>query len=143
MLLAAITHLNDKPFFIEMSFNQSLTNTQVAGLFSQSKAVNGEFTAYTIAIRYVFFGLSIVALIFYILRYIKIPAEKKLIEQKFIFAMSILQIMFNDPFYPITILKPNGGSAFFSILFVVNLVAALFLFWLVTADRIHLDDGKI
>jgi hypothetical protein len=51
--------------------------------------------------------------------------------------------MFNDPFYPITILKPNGGSAFFSILFVINLVAALFLFWLTTADRILVDDGKI
>ena len=51
--------------------------------------------------------------------------------------------MFNDPFYPITILKPNGGSAFFSIVFVINLVATLFLFWLVTADRIHLDDGQL
>lgn len=44
--------------------------------------------------------------------------------------------MFNDPFYPITILKPNGGSAFFSIVFVVNLLVCLFLFWISTADRI-------
>ena len=51
--------------------------------------------------------------------------------------------MFNDPFYPITILKPNGASAFFSILFVANLICALFLFWLVTADRILFDDGKL
>ena len=57
--------------------------------------------------------------------------------------MSILLIMFNDPFYPITILKPNGASAFFSIVFVINLVAVLFLFWLVTADRIHFDDGQL
>ncbi len=73
----------------------------------------------------------------------RIPKEKKIIEQYFIAAISILLIMFNDPFYPITILKPNGGSAFFSIVFVVNLIVVLFLFWLVAADRIHQDDGQL
>lgn len=55
---------------------------------------------------------------------------------------SVLLLMFNDPFYPITILKPNGGSAFFSILFVVNLVVFILLMWLVTADRISFEDGQ-
>lgn len=41
------------------------------------------------------------------IRYVKIPENEKIIEQKMIAFASGLLIMFNDPFYPITVLKPN------------------------------------
>ena len=69
-----------------MAFDQALTNSQIAGLYSQvfflifqSKAVNSQFTTYTIVIRYVFFTIAIAALILYLLRYLKIPVEKRII----------------------------------------------------------------
>ena len=49
------------------------------------------------------------ALVLYLYRFLKIPKHKTIIEQQFVAAISVLLIMFNDPFYPITILKPNGG----------------------------------
>jgi len=78
----------------------------------KSYAINPQFTYYTIIVRYIFFGLSILGLILYLIRYIKIPADQKVFEQRMVAAMSALLPMFNDPFYPITILKPNGGRYF-------------------------------
>jgi hypothetical protein len=75
----------------------------------KSYAINPQFTYYTIIVRYVFFGLSILSLVLYLIRYVKIPADQKVFEQRIIAGLSILLLMFNDPFYPITVLKPNGG----------------------------------
>ena len=43
----------------------------------QTYAINKQFTNYTIVVRYIFFGLSILSLILYFLRYVKIPKEKR------------------------------------------------------------------
>lgn len=59
-------------------------------------------------VRYVFFGIAIVGLILYIVRFVKVPSERRTIEQKMVAVASVLLVMFNDPFYPITVLKPNG-----------------------------------
>lgn len=59
-------------------------------------------------VRYVFFAIAIVGLLLYIFRFVKVPSERRTIEQKMVAVASVLLIMFNDPFYPITVLKPNG-----------------------------------
>lgn len=82
-------------------------------------------------------------MILYFLRFVKMPKEKRTVEQQLVAYLSVFLIMFNDPFYPITVLKPNGASAFFSIIFIVNLVVLLFVFWIVTADRIQFEDGQL
>lgn len=117
----------------------NLTGVQI---HIQSYTINKQFTIYTIILRYVFFGLSIIACFLYYRRYLQIPQDKRIIEQKFIAAASVILILFNDPFYPITVLKPNGVSAFFSVLFVANMIAFLMLLWLVFFDRIYFEDGK-
>ena len=55
------------------------------------------------------FFLAILGCVLYFLRYLKVPAARKTIEQKMVAVASVLLIMFNDPFYPITVLKPNGA----------------------------------
>lgn len=57
--------------------------------------------------RYVFFGLAIIGCVLYMIRFVKIPETEKIIEQKLVAVASVLLIMFNDPFYPITVLNPN------------------------------------
>ena len=51
-------------------------------------------------------------------------------------------MLFNDPFYQITILNPNPVSAFFSVFFMVDFVLALFFIWIIFLDRIHYEDGQ-
>ena len=50
--------------------------------------------------------------------------------------------MFNDPFYPITVLFPNRGSSYFSVFFVINFILFLIFLWQLFLDRIFYEDGK-
>lgn len=104
--------------------------------------MNPNFTKYTFAIRYVFFVLSVVGCALYMFRLRKVPADEKIVEQKMVAGLSILLIMFNDPFYPITIMAPNPVSSYFSVFFVVNFMIFLLFFWIIFLDRIHLEDGE-
>jgi hypothetical protein len=51
-----------------------------------------------------------------------------------IMLLSPLAILFNDPFYLITITRPNQLNNFFSVMFIINLFAYLFLFWITILD---------
>lgn len=51
-------------------------------------------------------------------------------------------MLFNDPFYPVTILKPNPVSSYFSVFFVINFVILLLFLWIVFLDRIFFEDGE-
>ena len=51
-------------------------------------------------------------------------------------------VFFNDPFYPLTVLKPNPVSSFFSVFFMIDFVLALFFVWMIFLDRIHYEDGS-
>ena len=78
----------------------------------------------------------------YLWRLKKVPIEEKIVEQKMVATLSLLLILFNDPFYPITILSPNPVSSYFSVFFVVNFIIFLLFFWIIFLDRIHLEDGE-
>jgi len=63
-------------------------------------------------VRYTLLALSIISCLLYLFRYSKILKDQT-IEQKFIAVGSVLLVMFNDPFYSVTILKPNGAMYHF------------------------------
>lgn len=75
----------------------------------QSYSVNPKFTTFTIVIRLVFMACAILSCSLYMSRYVKVPKSKRVIEQTMVAVASVLLIMFNDPFYAITVLKPNGA----------------------------------
>lgn len=82
-------------------------------LFVKGTKISKSFTGFTIAIRYIFFVLSILAAFLYIRKYKKIPVTDRIIEQKLIGILSIFLIFFNDPLYPITVLKENMARYLF------------------------------
>jgi hypothetical protein len=84
--------------------------------------------------RYIMFIITLVTSAWYTSRIYKLNTNKMILEQKMIFLLSILTILFNDPFYVITITKPNYVNNFFSVMFVVNLLIYLFLFWITILD---------
>lgn len=99
--------------------------------------MNPSFTTYSFVIRYVFFGISLLACVAYALLFRTIPKNERIIEQKIILALSILLCFFNDPFYTITVLYPNKASSFFSALFMMTFIIVLFFSWIVFLDRIY------
>lgn len=59
-----------------------------------------------------------------------------------IVVLSVLCVLFNDPFYPITVLQPNKVSSYFSVFFVINFVVFLIALWIIFLDRILFEDGQ-
>ena len=119
-----------------------LENINMRTISASLLVVNPEFTKYTFAIRYIFFGLSLIVLGLYACRYRRVPRSAKIIEQKLVLVLCVLLIFFNDPFYPITILSPNPISSYLSVFFVVNFVMFLLFFWIIFLDRIYFEDGE-
>lgn len=69
--------------------------------------INPEYSKFLLGIRYAFVIISIIANLFYVRRIKMIPYSDLVIEQKLIFVMGILLILFNDPFAGATVLYPN------------------------------------
>lgn len=98
-------HFIQWPFFI-ICFCERHPNSGTY-LLSKGYKISKSFTGFTIAIRYVFFVFAILAAFLFIRKYRKIPVQDRIIEQKLIGILSIFLIFFNDPLYPITVLKEN------------------------------------
>ena len=111
----------------------------MGGTYSLIKTItaNPQFSAFSIIMRLVFFAIAVVSEIAYLVSFVKIPNGESIIEQKMILVLGILQIMFNDPFYGITILAPNAFSSFLSVFFVVNFAIFIIFLWIIFFDRIH------
>ena len=99
-------------------------------------------------IRYVYLVFSIIGAIAYMIRYCKLQPEKRIIEQKLIAALSIMLLFFNDPFYAITALVPNGFlyifllfRTFLSTLFVTTFIVMLLALIYIFLIRIYKENG--
>lgn len=76
----------------------------------KSLAINPQFTYFTIVIRGVYCLISLITGILFVRRYCQIEPSERILEVRIIGIGSIFLILFNDPFYAITILKVNSGS---------------------------------
>lgn len=88
-------------------------------------------------IRYLYFGMSLVACVLFLVMLRRVPEGEKIVEQKMIAVLSVLLVFFNDPFYPITVMYPNKASSYFSVFFVINFVIFLIFFWIIFLDRMY------
>ena len=89
------------------------------GIIFNAKVVSIKYTNFLITLRYTFFAISILGLIFYSLFFCNIPKNLRTFEHKYIMVLSVSLVVFNDPFYLITIYKAGPAMAFFSSFFVV------------------------
>lgn len=96
-----------------------------------------------IILRYTFFALSSLGLIFYGLFFIRIPKNLRTFEHKYILLLSVSLVIFNDPFYLLTIYKAGPTMAFFSTFFVVQFITFLIIFWVVMIRRIHKEPVRV
>jgi hypothetical protein len=128
-------------YFIQVAFTNAANYTdKIIDIQMQVSSVNPKYTAFLIALRYVCLGLSLMVLLCYINQLRKIGKSAMVFEQKYILCLAMLVIIFNDPFFALTILMPNMASAFFTCLFAITFLSALFLFWMATFERIYKEN---
>ena len=141
--LYGLRNFHEQSFVLFIETDIALANiTNVEKVEPEIMVVNPKFTDFSIAIRYVFFVLSIIGVVVYGARFKKVPKSEKILEQKMIMVLSVLLVMFNDPLYPVTVLYPNKASSYFSVFFVINFVIFLLFLWIIFLDRIYYEDGK-
>ena len=104
---------------------------------------NPTYTTYLLALRYTLFAISIISFAVYIFYYARSPFELRTFEHRFILILSIALILFNDPFYALTILKSNSFWAVISTLFVTTFVSLLIFFWITMVRRIHIEPASV
>lgn len=56
--------------------------------------------------------------------------------------MSFLVLLFNDPFYSLSVLKPSTFMSVLSVIFLTQFIAYLFFFWILGAERILREEGS-
>jgi hypothetical protein len=88
-------------------------------------------------VRYSFVIASFAMLFSYVSFYIKMPKETATFEHKAILALSIALVLFNDPFYGLTLLMPGWFSVSVSLLYVVIFICGLIFFWMIMFQRIY------
>jgi hypothetical protein len=74
--------------------------------------------------------LSCIVYCIYFLRLIKIDVKFHTIEQHLLGFLGITLMLFNDPFILISIYYKNLVLTFFSILFYVNFLSIIFIYWI-------------
>ena len=74
--------------------------------------ISWKYTDFLLSLRYTFLILSIIFGIIYLIFFFKMPNPIKTFEHKYIALLSISLILFNDPFYAITIYNANGFLIF-------------------------------
>jgi hypothetical protein len=121
-------------FTVEFPGSNAGMLAPVQEVFLYATIISMRYTQFGVALRYVFFFLTLASSIVYFLRLRKIKPTEYVLEQKMVLALSIVTIIFNDPFYIITVTHPNYASNVFSVMFVVNLATYLMIFWVTILD---------
>lgn len=124
-------------FYNNYLFNITLQDKQGASQYFSDSGfsvimINGKYTVFMAVLRYLAFFISVIVLITFYSRLTLIKRWSELtVETKFVLLLACLALLYNDPFFAITILVPNRASVFFTAFFTTNTIVALIFFWLI------------
>ncbi len=110
------------------------------GIEFDAEVVNKKFTNFSLVLRYTFLTLSIISGIFYLLFFFRTPAALRTFEHKYIAVFTVALVLFNDPFYFLTIYEANEFLACLSTFWVVLFATLLLLFWVIMFQRMTVEN---
>lgn len=75
----------------------------------EASVISKQFSLFSIILRLIFFAVALAAFVFYIRNLRRISRRSYVLEQKFTLVLGLQLVLFNDPFYAITISIPNDA----------------------------------
>jgi hypothetical protein len=110
-------------------------DTNLKNVTIEVQVVNAEFTKYTNHIRIAFFVKSFLSFFIYAYRRRSIPKERRVLEHKIIFSLSVFLMIFNNPL--VAALFPSNNKFLIFLLQVsyILLPLGLIFFWLSVFER--------
>jgi len=125
-----------------------MSNGATLALTASVSVVNAQYTTFHLGWRYFFVTASIAVFIAYSVALRCAPGAKDRtgrrlvtgLEQRWVWALSLLLVGFNDPFYAASILIPNVGAAAWSGITTVTFIVILLLYW---AIHLHVSTLQV
>mmetsp|Transcript_40475 Transcript_40475/g.46411 ORF Transcript_40475/g.46411 Transcript_40475/m.46411 type:complete len:505 (-) Transcript_40475:102-1616(-) len=135
--LAIIIGLDEDVYYAEVSIaDAERLDSLIGNIRFTWKYENEKWSVFIIVINYLYFCFACAALFAYIWRLRKVSAELWTFDQKMILALGVTWVFFNDPFFAITVVEPNGFSIVMGVFFTCFFLGTLMTFVLCTMDRI-------
>jgi hypothetical protein len=136
--------VDHKIYRITVEFNlDDFDEKDVKGVYFEGFTVTEGYTIYSLVLRYLFFAISVVSSIFYLIFYFKLHQDLKTFEHKFIMVLSFVLPIFNNPFYALDIFTPRPFFAVASTFYTVFFISCLILFWVVMLQRIYKEKIRV
>jgi hypothetical protein len=130
MPLIYIYIIREPNYYVTVEFSKTVNlSLYFEDCFISAKVVNAKYANFLVAIRYVFFSLSIVALIIFCFLYKEVDFASRAPEQSATLGLGIGLIFFNDPFFAAYLYNPGNASSFFSSFFLAAFLSVLFSYW--------------
>ena len=95
--------------------------------------MNPNYTRFMLIIRAVFLTLMVASFIIFLKKQIRIAPE---FEQRVVLVVSAFGILFNDPYYFVSVFKPNLFSLFLSASFISAFFIAIMLSWICMLQKV-------
>ena len=97
--------------------------------------VTPSFTKFSVGLRVVFFGLSLVSCILYCLVFSNITLLKRTLEHKLILILSVLLVLFNNPLIIVAFRGHSNFLVFLTQFSTTLLPVFLIFFWICIFER--------
>lgn len=123
--------------------NQKLYSSMIDSITFDVMTHSNGYVIALLMTRYAFVIVSFVALFAFVSFYIKMPKETITFEHKAILGLSVLLVLFNDPFYGLTLLLPGWFTVSVSLFWIILFLSGVILFWMIMFQRMHKEPLKI
>lgn len=114
----------------------------ISYIYLEGVQINSEYYSRYVAVRYIFFFISVSFMMVYLYTYFGIPLRLRSFEQNFMAFFSFSLCFYNDPLLYLNILVPSKFSIFLSTLCTVIYITAMFMFWIVLFPRISIENAQ-
>lgn len=116
--------------FVNLSAQPNLKNVTMEIIF-----INSSFTKFSIGVRLIFFVISLIACVYYIIGYKRLDRKIKVLEHKLILVMSVLLVLFNNPLIILVFKGQQHFLIFFTQLTSILLPVFVLFFWFCAFER--------
>ena len=93
------------------------------------RSVSQQFSRYQLAVKYSFFGLSVLSAVCYLWQVLRMKVGAWSVETKGLVLLSVSLVLFNDPVFLATLIKPHVSFTVVSVVSVMQFVVLLAYFW--------------
>lgn len=112
----------------------------VSAIELEGVQIDSEYYTRYVAIRYIFFFVSVLLMVAYVYHFLRTPDRMKVFEQYYMVVLAFALCLFNDPLLYLNVLIPNKYSILASVICNVAYISTLFLFWAVLFPRISIEN---